>query len=122
VVDDDVNVRELLEQILDSEGHQVTTAANGNEALRILEQRDFDLVITDIKMPETDGVAFYELIRHKHPELRSRVVFVTGDLMGASTLRFLDSTGSPWVGKPFEIRTLRETINRMLRQKGLART
>jgi CheY-like chemotaxis protein len=59
IVDDDIHLRQVIEQMLAIRGHQVYTAANGKSAIEIVEQLPIDLVITDILMPDMDG---YELI------------------------------------------------------------
>jgi CheY-like chemotaxis protein len=59
IVDDDIHLRQVIEQMLTIRGHQVHTAANGKSAIEIVEQLPIDLVITDILMPDMDG---YELI------------------------------------------------------------
>ena len=56
VVDDDSYVRESTEEILRRKGYQVDTSANGKDALVLLDEADFDLILSDIKMPEMDGI------------------------------------------------------------------
>ncbi len=65
VVDDVVSTTKIVEQLLSVKGHQVICAVSGKEALKIIESKPIDLVITDIVMPEMDG---YELIRELHKQ------------------------------------------------------
>src|SRR5690606_10975754 len=57
VVDDEANIRALIEEILSEEGYEVTTAADAQEARAARDQRDYDLVLLDIWMPDTDGIS-----------------------------------------------------------------
>ncbi|MGD8923358.1 MAG: response regulator, partial [Syntrophobacterales bacterium] len=67
VVDDENSMREFLEIMLNKEGYQVATAAGGGEAIDILEKSPFDLVITDIRMKEIDGLEVLKRCKELHP-------------------------------------------------------
>lgn len=69
IVDDDDSIRLLYAEELKDEGYKVYEAANGKEALRILEKTRLDLVILDIKMPEMGGMECLRLIKAKNPDL-----------------------------------------------------
>jgi hypothetical protein len=77
VVDDEPE--EILEEILWQDGHRVDAAANGAIALDRLEQRHYDLVICDTKIPVLDGVAFFQEAERRLGTLRGRIIFLTGD-------------------------------------------
>jgi len=76
LIDDDPQVRSVLEGFLNHDRHQVVCAANGREAFRLLEQQRFDLMLTDIVMPEQDG---FEIIMHVtlQPD-RPRIIAISG--------------------------------------------
>ncbi len=76
LIDDDLAVTQVLEGFLTHDGHQVCNAANGKEARNLLREQSFDLVLTDIVMPEQDG---FELIMHlmSQPD-RPRIVAISG--------------------------------------------
>ena len=69
VVDDDLGICQSVREILESAGARVTTAANGAEGLRCVESESFDLVLSDVVMPEMDGYALYTAIRSRRPGL-----------------------------------------------------
>ena len=117
VIDDEGHLRDLLQEILTREGHQIFTATNGKEALLMLQQREFDLIITDIKMPETGGQELYQLLKARGSQYAERLLFVTGDLMNTETLRFLESTNNPWLAKPFELDAVRQAVGKALAGK-----
>ncbi len=101
VVDDEVGVRETLAEILTSSGHRVVAAASGREALERMGKERFDVILTDIRMPDLDGRALYREIERRWPERAARVVFVSGDTL-TSTLRvFAEESGRPVIEKPF---------------------
>ncbi len=115
VVDDEVEVAEILRDILAPAGHAVSLAHDGSEALARLERDDYDLVFSDLKMPDMDGPALYREIAARHPRLAGRVVIVTGDTLGGAARRFLDDTGLPVVDKPFTPAAILEMAGRFKR-------
>lgn len=76
IIDDEEDVRDALRMILERAGHTVRTAANGNEALELQRKEPADLVITDIIMPEKDGVRTIKEMREEFPGLR--IVAISG--------------------------------------------
>jgi CheY-like chemotaxis protein len=92
-------------------GHDVETADNGRIALELLDHRKYDLIVSDVKMPEISGPEFYAALKRKGAGLEQRLVFITGDLMNPETLRFVESTGRAWLGKPFDIEAITRTIS-----------
>ena len=101
IVDDEVEVRETLAEILTSSGHRVVTAASGREALERMEQERFDVILTDIRMPDLDGRALYREIQQRWPERAARVVFVSGDTLASTMRGFAQESGRPVIEKPF---------------------
>ena len=121
VVEDELQIRLLLQDILKALGHQVEIAGNGRIALGMIDNKNYDLIITDVKMPELSGSEFYAAIRRKGTALERKVIFVTGDLMNPETLNFVESTGRPWLGKPFDIDSITKTISECLSETTVVR-
>ncbi|AEB10231.1 response regulator [Desulfobacca acetoxidans] len=69
VADDEMSIRLLYSEELREEGYEVLTAANGREALEIVEKEPLNLIILDIKMPEMSGIEVLRQIKEKHPNL-----------------------------------------------------
>lgn len=103
VVDDEESVRELLTAVLEDLPFTIHTAATGEEALCKACASTYDLIITDLKMPGLSGAQFCEKLREARPHDAPRFLFITGDVLSADTQRFLDSTGSLCMLKPFDI-------------------
>ena len=83
IVDDEEGMRRLLGRILTREGYDTTTAANGADALRLVASERFDLVVTDIKMPEMDGLQLLQEIRQYEPSLPVIVITAYGTIENA---------------------------------------
>src|SRR5437867_1824787 len=111
VVDDDSAVATLLAEILTIDGHQVQTALNAATALEHLDERSYDLVISDMRMPVLDGPGFYREVELRHSGRRPPFVFVTGDILGADSLKFLERTKVPCLTKPFAPGDVRRAIH-----------
>jgi DNA-binding response OmpR family regulator len=110
VVEDEAQIRDLLVDVLRRQGHWVDTARNGRVALEMIDSRDYDVILTDVKMPELNGPELYASIKRKGTALEQRVIFVTGDVMNAETLKFLESTGRTWLSKPFDIDSITKSV------------
>jgi two-component system NtrC family sensor kinase len=91
----------MLAEILRGADHEVTTAASGREALARIAAERYDVVVTDIRMPDIDGRALFQQIRERWPRLASRVVFVTGDTLTPALRQFVANSGRPTIEKPF---------------------
>ena len=110
VVDDEPLITELLAEILVRDGHTVAAAANGAEGLQKLQERAFDLILSDIKMPDLDGPGMYREVSRRHPELGARFIFLTGDRLSPETREFLEQTKAPNLSKPFSLDDVRRVI------------
>ncbi len=115
VVDDEEEVANVLAEMLSVDGHRVETAANGVVALEKLQQRTFDLILSDVRMPELDGPGLYREVERRHPGLARRFVFLTGDTLSAEIREFLEPRGIPSVTKPFALPEVRLAVERALR-------
>jgi two-component system NtrC family sensor kinase len=101
VVDDEAAVRDMLSEILRDAGHSVVTAVSGRDALARLGVAHYDVILTDIRMPELDGRDLYREIAVRWPERAPRVVFLTGDTLSATSRNIADESGCPVMEKPF---------------------
>lgn len=111
LVDDEQAILDILVRVLKTAGYLVDTAGNGQEALQRIARRDYDLIITNVRMPVLDGRAFYRHLCSSYPDLCQRVVFCTGDTADVATQRFLSSTGAPVIFKPFQLTTVLEVVS-----------
>jgi len=115
VVDDEPEIRDALSEILTSAEHRVVTAASGREALERLAADNYDVILTDIRMPDLDGRALYREIAQRWPGRIGRVVFVTGDTLTTALREFVDESGRPVIEKPFLPSEVRRVVAELAR-------
>ena len=104
-------VLELLSRVLSADGAEVTQARDGEEAWEHLAGDEFDLVVTDLRMPNLSGQQLYEKVAEERPEMLRRFVFSTGDLAREETLAFLQGLPNRILTKPLEVETVRRVLN-----------
>jgi PAS domain S-box-containing protein len=114
VVDDEETILDLLESVLESSGHNVERASNGLQALQKIREADFDIIITDVKMPDMGGEKLYEQVSEIKPHLTHRMVFSTGDTVNPVTQALFKRTGNPYLAKPFRLEEVDQIILRVL--------
>jgi two-component system NtrC family sensor kinase len=110
IVDDEAGIRDALTEILASVHHRVVAVASGREALERLAGEHFDVILTDIRMPDVDGRALYQEIARRWPDRARRVVFVTGDTLTSALREFVNGSGRPVIEKPFMPSEVRRVI------------
>ena len=118
VVDDETDVAAVLAEMLSADGHEVETAANGAVALEKLRGRVYDLVLSDLRMPELDGPGLYREVERRHPRLGRRFVFLTGDTLSPEITTFLEDTQAVSLNKPFAVEEVRRAVERAVRAGG----
>jgi CheY-like chemotaxis protein len=114
IVDDELSLASGLARLLRRDGHTVATAANGRLALTQLAECAYDLILSDVRMPELDGPSLYWLLKRQQPHLCQRLIFLTGDTLEPATREFLEQSGAPCLTKPFTIADARRLIQRVL--------
>ena len=118
VIDDESTIIEILYQLLKSEGHRVDTAVNGSMAWRKIKNEQYDLIISDLKMPGMSGQELYAKVREWDRPLSKRIIFATGDVLSTETHQFLDDSGNSYLQKPFELEAIRKAVNDALADDG----
>jgi two-component system NtrC family sensor kinase len=115
VVEDEEALGGAVAAALADVGFRVDRAADGEEGLVRLGEQHYDVIICDLKMPRVDGMAFFRQASARQSQIARRLIFMTGDVAGTETERFLAESGCRWVPKPFRLRDLvrqaRETLN-----------
>lgn len=114
VVDDEPELAQTLARLLEKEGFLVSTAGSGRQACELLAAEDFHLVLSDLRMADLDGPGLFDWIEANRPALAARTGFVTGDTMGAASVRFLTRTGRPFLEKPFDRASVRSVVQALV--------
>lgn len=110
VIDDEPTILELVKAIVESMGHNACTASDAKVAMDKIKNKDYDLIISDIRMPNMDGKELYWTIRRSRPDLLKKILFTTGDSINSETQKFLQDTKVSYIGKPFSTTELRKLI------------
>jgi C4-dicarboxylate-specific signal transduction histidine kinase/CheY-like chemotaxis protein len=114
VVEDEVHLQRLHEKLLARLDVEVVVCGSVAEARRIVTERSFAVIISDVKMPGESGIAFYEWICRTRPELASRFLFVTGDVGAPDLRRLVEDMPDAFLHKPFEGREYLARVGRLL--------
>lgn len=115
VVDDEEIARTNLAYVLKKDGYRVLTAANGLEAVEVLKQHHCDLVLTDLKMKEMDGIQLLEYARELEP--RPEIVLITGYATVSSAVDALQKGAAHYLPKPIDLEELRATVRGIHQKK-----
>ncbi|MBW2478190.1 MAG: sigma-54-dependent Fis family transcriptional regulator [Deltaproteobacteria bacterium] len=117
LVDDEDGMRRLLSRVLSKEGYETTAVSNGAEALRHVANDRFDLVVTDIKMPEMDGLALLRELKEFEPSLPIIVITAYGTVENA--VEALRAGAYDYIAKPFETDEIKLTVAKVLERERL---
>ncbi|MCB2183992.1 MAG: sigma-54 dependent transcriptional regulator [Desulfobulbaceae bacterium] len=112
IVDDEPKMRHILKIMLDLKGHTTDQAQNGIEALEMLEDRAFDLVISDIKMPEMDGLSLLDRIQHM--ESPCPVIIITAFATVDSAVNAMKRGAVDYITKPFDEEKIIITVEKAI--------
>lgn len=113
VVDDEESARVALSKILTHDGFDVSSAGNGLEALEFLHNIEVDLIITDINMPEMNGLTFLRELNRSHP--KSNVVMLTAYGEVESYLEAMNLGAFEYINKPIKYEDLKKVINKIFK-------
>ena len=114
VVDDEPFLLECLVDALGAWGLEVTASTRGDEAIQKLEVGAFDLILSDIRMPGLSGVDLYDWLKVQRPAMTKRILYTTGDSFDVKTRSFLDTNQVPYLGKPFDLKELKQSLERLV--------
>ena len=110
VLDDERGIAEMLGEMLDLLGYTPAVCSAAAQALELIDREDFDLVISDFRMPGINGRQFHDLVAQKRPALARRIIFLTGDVVNEETREFLESIGNPHIAKPFNLSSVQKAV------------
>jgi two-component system response regulator AtoC len=112
VVDDEARMRRVLEIMLQKMGHETRAASNGREALELAQHESFDLVLTDLRMPEMDGVALLDALRAQKVE--APVILLTAYGTVESAVEAMKKGAYDYILRPFDVEAVERIITRAL--------
>lgn len=115
VVDDEESILRLIQEILSSEGHKVEAVGGGEAALQLILQHDYDVIVSDWKMPGLNGINLYHELMERKPDAARRMLFMTGDVIKDSFQQFLKQNGRTCLPKPFALREFHAAVAGILK-------
>lgn len=113
-VDDSSSMRQMVTFTLKGAGHEVTEAADGQEALERAKEQQFDLVITDVNMPVMDGITFIKNLRGEAEYKFTPMLMLTTESSMDKKSEGKAAGATGWIVKPFNPDQLLSTINKVL--------
>ncbi len=119
IVEDEKGVRDVLGHLLKREGYEVTVAASGEDAVRVLDEEIFDLVITDIKLPKLDGIGVLKAVKETQPD--TAVIMITAYAKFESAVSAMQEGAYDYIAKPFNVDEISLRIRRALERRRLLR-
>jgi two-component system, NtrC family, sensor kinase len=114
VVDDEKYILDFFVEVFQTFPMLVDTASNGRIAMKKMQNEDYDVVVTDFKMPQMSGKDLFDWIKENRPHLSNRIIFVTGDTVSAETRSFFEENQNRYLAKPFKIEEVKEVIQQTL--------
>lgn len=118
IIEDNLRVSSLMKRGLESQGYEIYISEDAEDALVIAERIDFDLIITDIMLPQMNGIELSKLIKQKHPDLPIIMLTALGTI--DEKIEGFDAGADDYMVKPFEIRELYARIKAILLRKPIA--
>jgi two-component system NtrC family sensor kinase len=114
VVDDEQYILDFFVEVFRAVPMLVDTANDGHVAMQKMQNSDYDLIVTDFKMPQMSGRDLFNWIKEHRPHLATRIVFVTGDTVSLETRSFFEDNHNRYLAKPFKIEEVKEVIQQAL--------
>jgi two-component system NtrC family sensor kinase len=114
VVDDEQYILDFFVEVFQNLAMIVDTASDGRAAMHKMEAGDYDLIITDFKMPQMSGRDLFNWIKENRPHAANRIIFVTGDTVSLETRTFFEDHQNRYLAKPFKIEEVKEVIQQTL--------
>ncbi len=117
IVDDELNMRLVLSAMLKKEGYEVASVSDGREALQILKSSKIAAVVSDLKMPDIDGMELLSRISEKYPEVP--VIMITAHGTVATAVEALKKGALDYITKPFDLDELKNVISKAIKTRNL---
>lgn len=110
IVDDEAGVVRAIKESIGRRLASIDGATDGLAALYLLQDKDYDIIMLDIKMPGMNGMELYRKLSEIKPYLNERIIFLTGDMENEGTNTFLKQTGCRYLSKPFSMKELLDSM------------
>lgn len=112
VLEDEPLIGRICKRALEKDGFDVEIALDGELAIEMVEKKEYDIFLCDIRTPKISGMDFYRYLKNKNPDLADRVIFTTGDMLSTDVKEFLDNFKGKYISKPFVLDELKEMVSK----------
>jgi len=116
VVDDEMHIVELIKYNLESNGYKVYTAYDGREALKVVENKDVDLIVLDLMLPDIEGIEVCKTLKKRHETSRIPIIMLTAKGEEFDKILGLELGADDYMTKPFSVRELMVRVKVILRR------
>ncbi len=114
LIEDERSVMDFMRLALERSGYACVAANSAAEGIKLLHEGQFGGIISDMRTPGgASGADVHEWIVTHRPEMKQRLLFITGDTVNEDTMKALVHTGVPYIEKPFRVQELVETVEKM---------
>ncbi|MBZ5521819.1 MAG: response regulator [Acidobacteriia bacterium] len=114
LIEDEPSVMQFIRTALERNGYACRTANSAIEGIRVLASGSFAGVISDMRMPGgASGADVHAWLMINRPEMKNKILFITGDTVNEETLKALIDTGVPYIEKPFRMQELMATVEKI---------
>jgi CheY-like chemotaxis protein len=121
LVEDDQASRTIMKRLFERLGYEVSAVTNGLDAFEVIRLQEIDCVVSDLRLPYVGGKTLFEQVEARMPQMASRFVFVTGDYTNPASRSFLEDTGQPVIGKPYELDALLGAVAQVVARHAVGR-
>jgi len=116
-VDDEEVIGYLFQRIGANMGVHVDWVTSGEKALQMMQGKQYDVILSDYRLPEMNGESFYQEINNRDPHMLKKLIFITGDSLNSRTINFFKKRQIPYLTKPFDLDLLQELIVKLTQCK-----
>jgi signal transduction histidine kinase/ActR/RegA family two-component response regulator len=117
VIDDEPSVLQFVERLLTNKGQRVDVVDNAKDAIEFFNSKSYDLILMDVLMPDMSGIELYKKFQQMDKSAGSRVLFMTGDVLGTTNRAVISQTRAHCIEKPFDPDVLMAKIDEVIHQK-----
>lgn len=115
-VDDEEVMGYLIKRLFNLLGYQVDWVQDCEIALKKLGEEEYDIILSDFRLPQMNGDVFYQKIVKNHLPMVKKLIFITGDTLNTKTIQFFKNHKIPYLSKPFDISKLKRVVEQIKRK------
>ena len=115
LIDDEEMIVEFTTESLREQGYEVTGVMETKKAIELIKNNNYDLIISDYRMPKLDGKILYNKLKKIKPELTKKLIYITGEIVDRKSISFIKESGLTVLYKPFDVEILLRTVNELVK-------